>query len=412
MSTDIENIAYATLNTYAVLAHGTLTGNTANINKVIISGDANGSYGTVSGTVVDPNSTIEGFPDQANVGTANGQLATFVAAVNTVRTSFTSVTLVTATLATGYTFSPSTNYNNNGASGINVGGDLIFNAGGDPSAQFFITVTGNHTLNFIGITSISLLNGADAKNIFWQMVGSSSTAASINFKTTVNAGNIPGIFMYTGTSAASTATNGITVQVPSSVIGRFYTQAGPINFTQVGYSGSLGASVDGNFDGILCYAKGTLILTNKGFVPIETIKEGDKLVTKGKIFKNKFIKEEAPFKTNAVTWISKFKPRRLNSKSLPICIKKDALGENYPFADLYVSPGHRLLLDGKMVLSTDLINNKTIYQDNEYDGVEYYHLECDHHRAIVANGVLSETFLELDNSKRVFNKPNAVRAKK
>lgn len=35
-----------------------------------------------------------------------------------------------------------------------------------------------------------------------------------------------------------------------------------------------------------CYSKGTLILTNQGYVPIENIKKGDKVIVKGKIYKN------------------------------------------------------------------------------------------------------------------------------
>lgn len=54
----------------------------------------------------------------------------------------------------------------------------------------------------------------------------------------------------------------------------------------------------------------------------------------------------------------------LTSKSCPICIKKDALGKNYPFTDLYVSPEHGLLLHGKMISAKNIVNGKTIYQDN------------------------------------------------
>ena len=58
-----------------------------------------------------------------------------------------------------------------------------------------------------------------------------------------------------------------------------------------------------------------------------------------------------------------------------------------------------------MVLSSHLINGETIYQDNECESVEYYHLECDIHSAIYANGVLAETYLEWGN-RYVFNVDN------
>jgi hypothetical protein len=49
------------------------------------------------------------------------------------------------------------------------------------------------------------------------------------------------------------------------------------------------------------------------------------------------------------------------------------------------------------VHSGNLINGKTIYQDNECKSIEYYHLECEEHSVIYANGVLSETYIDCNN---------------
>jgi surface protein len=158
-----------------------------------------------------------------------------------------------------------------------------------------------------------------------------------------------------------------------------------------------GDTFDPTPEPIVCYLKGSLILTKRGFVPIENIKAGDKVVTKGNIYNNKFIKEDTNLSIQPVMWVSKFKVIDLNSKSRPICIKTDALGKNYPFRDLYVSPNHSLILNGKMVPAKNMVNGKTIVQDKECDNVEYYHLECESHSAIIANGVLSESYLEVNN---------------
>ena len=42
-----------------------------------------------------------------------------------------------------------------------------------------------------------------------------------------------------------------------------------------------------------------------------------------------------------------------------------------------------------MVLAKNIVNGTTIYQDKKCNKVEYYHLECEYHSAIFANGVLS-----------------------
>ena len=73
------------------------------------------------------------------------------------------------------------------------------------------------------------------------------------------------------------------------------------------------------------------------------------------------------------------------------------MGKNLPFKDLYVSPDHSLLLNGTMVSAKHMVNRTTIYQDEDLESVEYYHLECKNHRAIFANGILSETYLVLNN---------------
>ena len=113
-----------------------------------------------------------------------------------------------------------------------------------------------------------------------------------------------------------------------------------------------------------------------------------------------------------VIWTSKFQVSKLTNKSRPICIKANALGENLPFKDLYVSPGHRILINGKMVAANKLVNETTIVQDSECNNVEYYHIELESHSAIIANGILSESYLDLNNrhvfepSKRITIKRN------
>jgi hypothetical protein len=73
------------------------------------------------------------------------------------------------------------------------------------------------------------------------------------------------------------------------------------------------------------------------------------------------------------------------------------LDQNYPFQDVYVSPGHSLVLNGKIVVASQLINRKKIYQDRQCQHVEYYHLECKDHCVIYANGLLAETYFDVNN---------------
>ena len=159
------------------------------------------------------------------------------------------------------------------------------------------------------------------------------------------------------------------------------------------YHSSMGNQINITDEPIPCYSKGTLILTNQGYIKIEDIKKGNIVVREGSI-SNGILERNIDIKETPIIWISTFTPKILNSRSRPICITKNAFGEKSPFVDLYVSPGHRLLINDKMIQSSDLINGETIYQDNECENVQYYQLECDRHSAVYANGVLAETYLE------------------
>jgi antigen 43 len=360
MSTDIDNAAYATLNTYAVLASsGIVTVNTTTI--------TNGFYGSSTPLYTG---AIIGTVDSANVTTAQTQLTALVGAINTYRSGLSSTAL--GIVAAPITLYPNINYES-GSAIIFQGIPITLDAQGNSNAQFFITAGSSFTFN--NVPSITLINGASNCNIFWL------AGTAIEF-TGTSPSSIPGIFI---------AGSAITFANASQILGRLYAQTENVTFS--GTSSVNGACTQN----IVCYAKGTLILTKNGFVPIENMTAGDEVITKGRIYNYKYINNYACLSLKSVLWIGKFRVTKLNSKSRPICIKKDALGEGSPFKDLYVSPVHCLLLNGKMVLAKNMVNGRTICQDDERDSVEYYHLECESHSAIVANGVLSESYLDTRN---------------
>ena len=375
MSININSSLYPNLKNYAVLSNtGITTVNTTTITNGVYGSSASPSYtGTFVGTV-----------DSGNAGTAQTELVALIGSINAYRNSgIPSYTLGNQT--TAITLYPNRNYNS-GSSIVFQGIPIILDAQGNNNAQFFITAVS--TITFNNVPSITLINGASNCNVFW-LAGS-----AIPFTGTLPP-SIPGIFI---------AYSAITFANACRVLGRLYAQTALISF--IGTS-SVDAICTQN---IVCYAKGTLILTKFGFVPIEHIKAGHKIVTNGKIYNNKIIENGSGLRVEPVTWVSKFKVIDLNSKSRPICIKRGALGKNYPFKDLYVSPSHNLVLNGRMVSAKMIVNGKSIYQDNECEDVEYYHLECEHHSTIIANGVLSESYLDINN-RDVFDNSVRIRPK-
>jgi hypothetical protein len=209
-----------------------------------------------------------------------------------------------------------------------------------------------------------------------------------------------------GTLLAGTT---ITFTGTTSISGHVYAQTASATFT--GGATLLDATLctGGNGENVVCYAKGTLILTKNGFVPIEYLKAGHQIVSKGEIYKNKFINTNDKYQLKPIVWVSKFKVNNMSSKTKPICIKKNTFGNNTPVVDLFVSPQHSLLIDGKMILAKNMINEETIFQDNDCETVEYYHIELETHSAIIANGVLSESYLDVNN-RDIFE--NSVKLKR
>ena len=146
---------------------------------------------------------------------------------------------------------------------------------------------------------------------------------------------------------------------------------------------------------IPCYVKGTLILTFRDYVPIEDLVEGDMIVSHGSIHA---FRCRTGFRFRPIVWKGHFTAHGLDDGSRPICIKKDAFGRNKPFCDLYVSPGHRILVGGRMLTAHELLNGSTVVP-HECDEVTYYHIELDRHAVIIANGIAAESYVDVDNRK-------------
>ena len=379
---------YPNLEKYGVFAVGALT-----VTSTVTINDGDWFSTPVAGTFAVGTGTPAPQLNTTDASNALVELDALITSIETVTSSLPSENIGAG--GADRTFSPNINYQ---GSGITYGVQtLTFDAGGNAAANFYVTDIGTG-FTFTD-TIINLTGGASACNIFW-LANNGATGAFTATRTT-----IPGVII---TSAGFTATSG----VPMSFTGHVYSK-GAATFSNVGGSLTVNSTP---CQIIVCYAKGTLILTKRGFVPIESIKAGYNVVTKGKIHNDEFIMKGANLEIKPVIWISKFKVKNLNSKSRPICIKKGALGKNSPFKDLYVSPAHRLLLDGKMVSAMNIVNGDTIYQDNECDSVEYYHLECEEHSAIFANGILAESYTDADNrhafenSIRIVRKPNVQKS--
>jgi Hint domain len=145
---------------------------------------------------------------------------------------------------------------------------------------------------------------------------------------------------------------------------------------------------------LLCYLRGTHILTPTGEAFVEDLKIGDSVITRfGGIQPIKWIGRQ--------TYDARF--AKDNREHLPVCIRAGALGACLPARDLYVSPGHSMLLDGKLVLATSLVNGLTITQDWSPAIIDYFQIELETHDCVIAEGTWSETYADGPGQRDCFH---------
>ena len=191
---------------------------------------------------------------------------------------------------------------------------------------------------------------------------------------------------------ADQADDGILNQSNDGVDGTDYSDnsqfgAGSLTFT--------GATADNSFfttenTGVTCYLAGTRILTPTGEVNIEHLQAGDQVTT-------------SDHGAQTIRWIG---VSRVNATPAiaPVRIAKGALGAGLPRRDLFVSPQHRMVARSRIVARMTgekeaLVAAKklTALPGISVSGATgpfcYYHLICDAHQIIFAEGAPSETLL-------------------
>lgn len=147
-------------------------------------------------------------------------------------------------------------------------------------------------------------------------------------------------------------------------------------------------------DFVACYGKGTMILTEDGEAPVESLVIGDKVMTMLGRFR-------------PIKWIGRrsYAGRFVqgNRDILPVCVKAGSLGDRLPWRDLWISPHHAMYLNGVLIEARDLVNGLSIVQAEHVDKVDYFHIELFSHDVLIAEGAFSESYVDDDNRNMFHN---------
>lgn len=120
----------------------------------------------------------------------------------------------------------------------------------------------------------------------------------------------------------------------------------------------------------ICFPGNTPVLLDQGIMPINKIDSDIHTIRNKKIVS---------------VIISNPKQKHI------VCIKKDALNNNIPSIDTYISQNHEVLYNNQMTKSKDLVNvlENVIFVD--YDGQPLYNVLMENHNVMMVNNLIVET---------------------
>ena len=156
---------------------------------------------------------------------------------------------------------------------------------------------------------------------------------------------------------------------------------------------------------IPCVARGTLITTDHGDVPVESLKPGSRVLTQDNGFQKLIL---------TMSRIVEKSDLQKNEKFYPVHITAGALGLGLPKRDLIVSRQHRMAVrsnivkhmftsETALVAAIRLTELPGIYIDETVDHVEYFHLVFEQHEVIFAEGAPTESFLASIEAKNILS---------
>ena len=148
-----------------------------------------------------------------------------------------------------------------------------------------------------------------------------------------------------------------------------------------------------DYNGIVCFAAGTLITTPHGPVPIERLRPGDLIMT--------LSGNARPLRWTLVRRLSPIELSR-NPNLRPIRMASGSLGHGYPKRDLLVSRQHRMLVrspivqrmlgePAALIAAHHLTQLEGVRIDTSIKQVDYHHLLFDKHEIVFAEGAPSES---------------------
>ena len=141
----------------------------------------------------------------------------------------------------------------------------------------------------------------------------------------------------------------------------------------------------GNNQGGNCFARGTQIRTREGYRPIETLAVGDEVAVRFGGF--------APIKAMASHTLNSVSGKWVGESNLPVLVRRGALGENSPNADLCLTALHPVFVEGFLMPVGELVNGTSITFEaaDGRDTLDFFNIELDRNDILDVQGAACES---------------------
>nr|WP_212377659.1 Hint domain-containing protein [Acetobacter persici]MBS0964478.1 Hint domain-containing protein [Acetobacter persici] len=267
---------------------------------------------------------------------------------------------------------------------INIDGGSIKNGnaynGGPLNINFGDTTTKTNTvtLNAYGLSNVTFTNVSPGDNI-----------------TFTNAyGNI---------SLVDDGSGVITVKSNSGAILTYLHTAKKTDGSYYTASDFSSSSPDGNDAVLICFLSGSLINTPYGTKAVEDFNVDDEIIA--------YVDGVAT--PRRVTWAGQAHCKVHShlpddEAGYPVRILKNAISDGVPFKDMLITAEHCLFFEGHFVPARMLVNGRSIFFDKSITSYDYYHIETEDHSVIMADGMLTESYLDTGNRRTFSQKGNVV----
>ncbi len=165
--------------------------------------------------------------------------------------------------------------------------------------------------------------------------------------------------------------------------------AGARHVDQIMFGSAISASgfhiVNDDTVQVACFAAGTRIETAKGPMAVQDLAIGDEVQT-------------VLGGPGRVVWVGSrtitCNRHPCPDRVWPVRIRSGAFGAALPSRDLFVSPDHAVYIEGVLIPVKLLVNGSTVRQI-KVDRIAYHHVELEQHDAVLAEGLPTETYLDV-----------------